>query len=172
MANTPYRTLPTVTPSLSIRLTKLALALVAGTCVGWGIQQGIAWWRSQPAADVPQTFQQPLYAAPAASAPVSAWLLLGGQRHSLDQGQVALPSGSRFQIELESRSVGQLTLATVTPAGQPMGAIWSSPVAAGVRVVTPILRLEGTKGPESLQIMLQPASGGPIQVRTVHLWHL
>lgn len=160
----------TFPPRIAPRLLKTAVALAVGIGLGWGAQQCIAWWRSPQTADAAQSVQ-PLPGW-TVNAPVHAWLVLGGQRHSLDQGQVALPSGSRFQVEVESRTAGQLTLATVTPAGQPMGAIWSSTVAAGVRVATPILRLEGTKGRESLQIMLQPASGGPTQVRTVHLWHL
>lgn len=167
---------PAAAPRLAARLAKTALALLVGIGLGWGAQQGVEWWRGQPqqaamAADV-LPFQPQPYLAPAPASPVHAWLRLGGQRYSLDHGQVALPSGSRFQVEMVSGTAGQLTLVAVNPAGQALGVVWSGPVAAGGMAVTPLLRLQGAKGRESLQILLQPGNGAAAQARWVHLWHL
>lgn len=169
--------------SLGTRLTKLGAALAVGVVVGFGVQQGVQWWRTQQADDIRPRPTMSLSnlsngqgsatnrAVPAAT--LKTWLLLGNQKHSLDQGQVALPSGSRFQIQLTSSVAGQLTMKAVNPAGQPVGeVIWSGLVAQGGEVTTPVLRLEGAKGRESLQITLQPNGGQPAQVQVVHLWHL
>lgn len=168
---------------LGPRLLKVSAALALGVLVGWGVQQGIQWWRAQQADDIRArptlnlshlsnsqiTAQRPV----APSAIVRSWLVMGSQKHSLDAGQVALPSGSRFQIQLSSTMAGQLTLTAVNPAGQVVGgAIWSGVVSKGGELTTPMLRLEGTKGRESLQITLQPNDGQPAKHQVVHLWHL
>jgi hypothetical protein len=166
------------------RLVKLGVALAVGLALGWGVQQGVQWWRGQSNTDVQPrptinlshlSNNQGSGTRPATTvaANVQTWLLLGNQKHSLNRGQVALPSGSRFQIQISSSVAGQLTLKAVNPAGQPVGgAIWSGLVAQGGEVTTPVLRLEGTKGRESLHITLQPNSGQAPQTQVVHLWHL
>lgn len=112
--------------------------------------------------------------APQPAAPVlQAWLVIGSAEHVLNDSRVALPNGSRFQIKLRSSQAGELALFTVSPAGTAgTEALWRGPVQAQGEAVTPMLRLAGVKGLETLQVELNAGAVGAATTKVQwHLWN-
>jgi hypothetical protein len=158
-----------VKPSMTARWARVGLALALGFGAGWGVQQGIAWWQGQSSSvtELPSTFPQVQEQA------FLTWIVMGSQAHSLDQGQISLPSGSRFQIRIQSPLAGVVSVSAINPAGETIGApLWRGSVRMGTDVLSPMLRLEGAKGRETLVVVLQPSNGQATVVRSFHLWHL
>lgn len=169
----------TTKPSLGHRLLKFTAALAAGLALGWGVQTGMAWWTEKTQADqaAAAVLGNPLLwqsaSAKPASAALQAWLVMGSQAYRLDQNQISLPSGSRFQLRLQSPVAGELSVATANgKTGLAASTVlWSAPVNAGTTVLSPSLRLEGQRGRETLSVRVQPESGQPALSATLHLWH-
>lgn len=154
---------------VAARLGKLGLAVVVGLAVGWGVQQ---WWlqhKANPAGNPPGYWgamgQQTALQA------LQAWVVVGGQAHSLDQGQISLPSGTRFQIRVRSAIGGEVRIQAMDATGQvSIAPLWIGTVQPQSELATPTLRLEGTKGRETLVITIVSPGHAPTS-RTVHLWH-
>ena len=180
---------PAARSSMGARLAKLTLALALGVSVGWGIQHAYQSWLAHQAAQplVPtvspwwQSFGFLGSSGSSTSSPtshvvvhLSASLVIGGQTHSLDQGPISLPSGARFQLRMRSPLAGRLSVTAVNPLGESTGApLWRAEVGQGDELLSPMLRLEGARGRETLTLVLQPyASDQATLTRTVQLWHL
>lgn len=134
------------------RLLKAVVALAVGIVVGWAVQQAVHRWQArEPGA-------------------MQTWLLIAGQAHDLDQVQVSLPSGSRFQLQIRSPFKGLVSLSAPGAAGA--APLWSGPANAGAVITTPVLRLTGIKGRETLVVNVQPSGGQAPVSRTYSLWHL
>jgi len=110
---------------------------------GCALQQAILWWRAPASAGTGATPTQPA---------IQAWLVVGDAAHSL--GSSNLP------------------LSTLNPSGQLNTVpLWQDFVSEGARVTSPHLRLQGTKGRETLVVTVTPHKGLP-QCLTLHLWHV
>lgn len=169
--------------SVGARLAKLTLALALGLSVGWGVQHAYQSWQAHQAAQpfVPaaspwwQSFG--LWGGSGSSPAVgylSASLVIAGQTHSLDQGPISLPSGARFQLRMRSPLAGHLSVTAVNSLGESTGVpLWSGEVGQGQELLSPMLRLEGPRGRETMTMVLQPYSVGQAPlIRSVELWHL
>ena len=166
------------------RWLKVGLASLVGLGLGWAGLLGIEAMRghSAPAAPVVVQGPAPLSAAPvvvqtapapAMQASLQATLVMGARTYNLGADQVALPTGSRFQISVVSPQTGQLSILAVNPQGQASAApLWSGHVVAGQNITSGVLRLEGSQGRETLLIRLQPANGAAPLTHSAHLWHL
>ena len=93
-------------------------------------------------------------------------------------GAPAMPSGSRFQLAINTSRAGQVAVYAVNPAGEPSaGPVWSGYVPHNGEYLTPMLRLEGTRGMETLQIVLKPTYNARGQMTqrgsnaSVQVWH-
>lgn len=119
---------------------------------------------------------QPVGLRPAfvpAAARVEAAVLVAGERHDARRGRIALPSGTRFQIDLGANRAGRLELYAINPMGVAAGSpLWSAEVGAGQRVRSPLLRLDGVLGLETMQVVLLDAAGSVVAERQVQIWHL
>lgn len=171
-------------PGLGKRFLMFVLAVAVGAGVGWlGLQ---AWALVKPdtspapaGAAVAPVSPAPATAPGSVAAPApaavgfQATLIMGDRRFDLGADQVALPSGSRFQIGVESPYTGLLTIRTVNPQGVASDApLWSGRVVVGQKITTDTLRLEGSKGRETLLLHIRPENGAAPVTRSVHLWHL
>ncbi|MES2298057.1 MAG: hypothetical protein V4582_13515 [Pseudomonadota bacterium] len=159
---------------------KLALALALGLGAGLAVQH-FARQTAAAAPINPATLYQPTawqgFVAPVRSAPVPARLdahvLVAGDAHNAANGRIALPDGTRFQLRIASSRDGMLEVHAVNPYGVATGEpVWSGHVRAGSAVVTPMLRLEGARGLETLRLQLRAADDGAATERKVQIWHL
>ncbi len=158
------------------RVVRLTLAVLLGALAGFGVQQGVDFWRARQQAETQDFVARPAYQL--AQAPVLArfktWLIIGERLISLQDGQVALPGGSRFALRVESPAAGTLSVLALNPKGEPLEpALWSGRVSASQVITTDTLRLEGEKGRETLIIRLVPRNEtAAVTSQRVHLWHL
>lgn len=175
-------------------VAKFVIVTTAGLAVGLGVAQTGRYLLGRPgpaqgqgqaltAATVapsptPSVFATPprpiaQRQAPMVRARLDAALLINGDVHPAADGRIALPSGSRFQLRLASTQAGILEVHAINPAGQSTGQpLWQVAVSAGAQVVTPMLRLAGTQGLETLRLVLVlPHGGDPVQ-RDVQIWNL
>lgn len=163
------------------RWMKLGLAALVGLGLGGG-----ALWAIK-SLQTPTPPNLPMVQAPATvvvqppvlgqGAPVltdmQATLVMGEREFNLGADQVALPSGSRFQIGVESPHTGLLTIRSVNPQGIASATpLWSGRVLAGQKITTAMMRLEGSKGRETLLLHIQPENGATPVTRSAYLWHL
>ncbi len=93
-------------------------------------------------------------------------------------GAPAMPSGSRFQLAINTSRAGQVAVYAVNPDGvRSAGPVWSGYVPHNGEYLTPMLRLEGTRGMETLQIVLKPTYNARGQMTqrgsnaSVRVWH-
>lgn len=162
-------------PSSNARWIKGIVALLVGIGVGLG---AVAWWKktdpTQPTLHIPSAIPTVPASPPVqAVAAIQSWLLLGEREHLLGQGQIALPSGSRFQIRVQSAHAGQLSIRAINAQGMVSASpLWQGTVTAGQTIATNTLRVEGVKGQETVLIELLPSNGGPVLTQTAYLWHL
>ncbi len=158
---------------------KLALALAIGLGAGWAVKQAV-WPNQAPALDVdPSALYQPNgRAAPsAATAQLEATVLVGGAAHNAANGRIALPSGSRFELQLSANRSGTVAVYAINPEGVASAApLWTGQIRAGSPIKTAAMRLEGTQGLETLRVVLRvPGQGqgaGLSLLREVQIWHL
>ena len=157
--------------STGSRWLKVGLASLVGLGLGWAGLLGIEAMRGHSAPAAPVVVQTA--PAPAMQASLQATLVMGERTYNLGADQVALPTGSRFQISVVSPQTGQLSILAVNPQGQASAApLWSGHVVAGQKITSGVLRLEGSQGRETLLIRLQPANGAAPLTHSAHLWHL
>jgi hypothetical protein len=129
---------------------------------------------SAPPESVPEALPAPT-AAPALPPPVSAHIratvMVAGSRHEVGAGRIALPSGTRFQLQITSDLAGTMELHGQTPegGGEP---IWRGDVSANAPVESPVLRLAGKRGLETLYLVLHVPSQGIVGRQRVQIWHL
>jgi hypothetical protein len=150
---------PPLSPTTSRRFTSLVLAIIVGVVVGIAGQRAIGYFRNDHNADGPL---------------LKVWLLMGSHEHVLDSGQIALPTGGKFQIKVISTQSGQLALYAINPVGvrsaQPL---WSGMVQSSMPLTTEFMRLEGTRGKETLLLELKAASSGAVLGQSqLYLWHM
>ena len=165
----------TQTTHRSAPWAKLLLALLIGATAGFFATS--AWRGESPG----RSFERLLrwagltQAGPGAVAdgPLAASVLVGGSEHAAEAGRIALPTGTRFQLRLRSERAGTLNLYAISPDGRASAEpVWSTPVQGGATVVTPVLRLEGTQGLETLRAVLVGPGQDELARRDVQIWHL
>lgn len=156
------------------QLLRLGLAVSAGVLAGFGLQHGVDSWRAHQQATSFDVVARPAPRLAQAQVHIRSWLVFGDQLHALKDGQIALPSGSRFAFRVESPVAGRLSLHAVNPRGESSAQpLWTGRVGAFQSITTGTLRLDGEKGRETLVIRLEPGNGdGPVVSQHVHLWHL
>lgn len=124
------------------------------------------------------TWQAPLQPAgdrtPAGQpAGIVATLLVGGVEHDPGTGPIALPDGTRFQVRLRPERDSVLEIVPVNPMGEVSPApLWMSRVSARITATTPLLRLEGARGYETLIVVQRDLQGRVIAERAVRILHL
>jgi hypothetical protein len=101
---------------------------------------------------------------------VRAEVLVADMVHDASRGRIALPSGTRLQLRLAPSQAGRLEVHALNSVGE-RTALWSARVAAGSKVDTPRLVLEGRRGLETLQVLLRARDGRTLAKRDVQLWH-
>lgn len=165
------------------RLARLLLVVGMAAAAAFGLTKAYFAWQDSCAnpALTQCAFQMVDRPAPILAAfpaelqqPLQAWLVLAGREHWLGAGQVALPSGSRFQIKLQSAQGGYLMVHTINPQGalsaQPL---WSGSVQPGQITTTGVMRLQGERGQETLLLQLMATPGGvPLAQSRFMLWHM
>ena len=108
-----------------------------------------------------------------APAMLDASLIVAGEVHNAGSGRLALPAGTRFQVSVWADQAGQLAVYAVSPDGRASGQpLWRGPVQAGQAAQTATLRLAGTRGLETLQIVLRGPTGDIMGHRQLQIWHL
>lgn len=176
----PAQTPAPAAASVASRLARLVLVVGMAAAAAFGLTKAYFVWQGNPA-DLAQSGLQiidrpaPVLALPGAvQQPLQAWLVLAGREHSLNAGQVALPSGSRFQIKLQSAQSGYLVVHAINPQGlrsaQP---IWSGNVQPGIPATTGMMLLQGVRGQETLLLELLASPGAaPLAQSRLNLWHM
>lgn len=100
-------------------------------------------------------------------------LLVAGEVYSTATSRLALPTGTRFQLSVRADQAGTLVIHAVNPDGQQAALpLWKASIEAGQAVKTDGLRLTGTRGLETLQVVLLAADGRVAGHRQVQIWHL
>lgn len=104
---------------------------------------------------------------------IAATLLVGGVEHDPSTGPIALPDGTRFQVRLRPERDSVLEIVPVNPMGEVSPApLWMSRVSARVTATTPLLRLEGMRGYETLVVVQRDLQGRVISEKAVRILHL
>lgn len=158
---------------MAARLLKLLLAVLIGaasaflvTGIARGESPGQTWARFSAWAG--------LAGAPGAPQRVlSASVLVGGSEHAASDGRLGLPSGTRFQLRVHATRAGVVQLHAINPEGKAsVQPLWTADIGADGYVVTPVLRLEGTQGKETLRLRLT-AAGSTTELgrQDVEIWH-
>jgi hypothetical protein len=154
----------------SPRLLRLALAFAAGALltliVGYGVATVLR--QSDPArTTAPQDAPSFLNAV----APTfDVRLIVGGREHSANQ-QLALPTGSRFELLMEAALPGTVRVLAISPRGE-ASELWRATLSAGQPVRAPSMSLQGPGGREMLRILFTPAEpAGVVVLREVTLVH-
>lgn len=129
---------------------------------------------SAPPESVPEALPAPT-AAPTLPTPISAHIratvMVAGSRHEVGSGRIALPSGTRFQLQITSELAGTMELHGQTPeaGGEPL---WRGDVSANAQVESPVLRLAGKRGLETLYLVLRVPGQGIVGRHQVEILHL
>lgn len=85
---------------------------------------------------------------------------------------VALPSGSRFHVQVGAAEASWVEMHAVNPHGVPSsGPLWSGVIEANGHVLTPRLRLEGARGVETLRLLRRSLRDGQLSEEQVQLMH-
>jgi len=130
--------------------------------------------QATPTTTTATTMQAPAVRSegPAVVPALTAWVVHAGQDIAVSGDNISLPSGAQFAIKLGSNVDGSLTFFTINPNGVSADKpLWTSEVKAGSTVAGPGLRLEGTKGLETLRLLLRPTAGGDEIEQHVQIWH-
>jgi hypothetical protein len=156
----------------------LVLGISAGLLVQWALK-----WHAQPAAAMPVLVQAPaawtpVVATPAAPqqpvvqgrVPVTASMKIEGHPAAV-HGDVALPSGARFEFSLRAPQAGHIDVLAMAPGASQHTVLWSGYLPQGGAATTPMLRLQGQRGIEKLRVVLRSASGEILGVRDIRIWH-
>lgn len=124
-----------------------------------------------PAAAANALAQQPQ--RPAGVVPtLTVWVVHAGQDIAVSGDNIILPTGARFAVKVQSNVDGELAFFTINPDGVSSNqALWRSEVQAGRAVSGPGLRLQGTRGLETLRVIVRPANGGDQIEQHVQIWH-
>lgn len=175
---------------------RLVLALGMGLMVGLAFQtwhsagswsqagaRMAAWWGGEHVADdaalaaahaavpapAPVIRQAPAVAPPRLQ--VALWV--NGAAQGSGSERLALPAGTRFQVKVSTNRAGTLAVYAVNPEGQSSAEpLWQTALQAGQSRLTPMLRLAGTRGLETLRLVLLDGDGLPLVERQLHIWHL
>ena len=104
---------------------------------------------------------------------LEATVLVGDQRHNADHGPVALSAGSRFQLSVFANRAGKLEIYAINPKGA-VGdrPLWSTYLRTGETELSPRLRLDGTRGLETLNLVLRGPRGemqDEVRVQVLHI---
>ena len=167
-------------------LGKLTLITCAGLALGLGAAHvarhgtGVIapWITNQWSGNGLASMQAAAQAAPVAFQPAPTALLesavmLNGALRGTESGNVAMPHGARFQLRIGANHAGLLTVQAINPNGvanpQPL---WQGEVLAGRPIVTPMLRLAGTRGVETVRMVLVSPGDGEIARNDLQLLHL
>ena len=114
----------------------------------------------------------PPRAAVAADPRVETHLVVGGTSHAASNGPIALHSGTQLQVRLTPNRSGVLELHAINSLGETAGVpLWTVPASAGSALLSPVLRLQGERGMETLQGVLRSPSGQVLTESVVQLWH-
>jgi hypothetical protein len=145
--------------TISKRLVWLLFALLVGVVAGLAVQKGFQTINSNSVLSNPE---------------LKGWLVIGNTEHSLDDGQIALPTGTKFQIKLRSAQAGLLSIYAINPDGKrSKEAIWSGVIEASGTITTPVVRLDGVKGQETIAVELRDKFRNALIAQTVFkLWHV
>lgn len=104
---------------------------------------------------------------------MDAAVLVGGQVHSAEAGRIALPAGTRFELRVSANQSGRLEVYAVNPQGiQAAEPLWSTPMDGDAPVSSPALRLDGTRGLETLKLVLRGSAGEVLARKQLQIWHL
>lgn len=130
------------------------------------------------ATEVPIALPSPVLAAPdlpESETPKPAHLqvtvLVAGVRHASTNGRMALPGGTRFQLEVVSDVAGTLELYEQMPqAGD--APLWREEFNQAGSSVSPVLRLAGKHRLETLHVRLLGQDQRVIGERRVEILHL
>ncbi len=99
-------------------------------------------------------------------------LLVDGVAEPVTTDQLALPAGSRFRVRVTSGDSALVEVHAVNPRGiASQGPLWRGTVAAGQSVFTPGLRLDGTRGMETLRVVRHSLVDGTTTEQQVQIWH-
>lgn len=144
------------TGSLVTRLGWIVLAAALGLGVG-------LWWRDDNASpDTPA----------AAPIPIQVWLLNGKGAYALDEGRIALPTGSEFKLRVRIAQAGRLVIYEVSRQGQRRAApLFVADLLAGKAIEGPVFTLSGERGAETLEVQVIPIGGRAPHVQRIALWH-
>ena len=85
--------------------------------------------------------------------------------------QLALPSNSKFEIGLRSNQNGNVEVFAINPQGK-TSRIWGTRLQAGQDQSTPVLRLQGQRGNETLRIVFKPDAAGATLVKEIKILHV
>ena len=105
-------------------------------------------------------------------------MLAAGAAHQTSAGRIALPNGSRFQLQLESTHAGNLEVHTQRPGPthasdtDPNAPLWEKAVTSGEQIESPTLRLDGKRGLETLYVVLRGENAQVLAQGKVEIWHL
>jgi hypothetical protein len=104
---------------------------------------------------------------------LDAALRIGGEIQALGAGRIALPDGSRFALRVSATRDGQLEVHAINPNGASNGGpIWQVRIEPGHPVESPMLRMAGVTGLETLRLTLRSAAGAVLASRDIELLHL
>lgn len=99
-------------------------------------------------------------------------LLVDGVAQPVHGDSLALPSGSRFRLSVTSGEAAYVEVHAVSPQGQASdGPLWSGQVNAHASAMTPYLRLQGTRGLETLRVVRTSLTNGTSTEQQVQVWH-
>lgn len=128
-----------------------------------------------PRRAAPTLAPRPLPADPPRGAParLMAALWVNGSAQAASAGRLALPAGTRFQVNVSANRAGTLAVYAVNPEGRASDEpLWQTALQAGQGQLTPMLRLEGTRGLETLRLVLLDGEGRALAERQLQVWHL
>ncbi|RZS57118.1 hypothetical protein [Sphaerotilus mobilis] len=103
-------------------------------------------------------------------APGQVWIALGHALVPAQTGPLALPHGSRLRLKVTPSADGLLRLRAISPDGRHTD-LWSLSVSAGQTQFSPMLRLEGHRGLEQLELHLTPSDGSAARQQQLQIWH-
>lgn len=154
---------------------KLTLAMAMGLLAGVAVKQAVslsqsAWQITARAPALPAAPGMP--SAPEA-VQLATTVLVGDTALDTARSRVALPSDTRFKLQISSSHAGVVEVHVVNPEGQGGAApLWSATASAGQQVLSPMLRLQGTRGIETIQVILRGPQQQVQAQRDIKIWHL
>lgn len=114
----------------------------------------------------------PLAPEYAGAAPALRTEVLVGARAYAHNDMPVLADGSRFRLRLTSPVDAEVRISAVNPDGRSSAdALWHGKLSAALPALTPMLRLTGARGMETLRIHVRAGLHGPEQLVNVYLQH-